>query len=120
MLASGYGNCYCYYQMNDATLYDRLLNAGREPSPPCPLCTGDKEAEPCGEECASIIAKCVREQRIRGYYMAAKSALILARAYEAEWVRGLSPIDIDARVKACVNQVHAYRLSIRNLRAVAS
>ncbi len=78
---------------------------------PCPVCTGDGEAMPCGEECAELIAQCERQRRIRGIYVAAKRALKFARTY----YELVGPNDY--RVKSVLKQVHDYRVDIATLRA---
>lgn len=97
--------------MNDAARYDALLEAGHEPPAPCPVCTGDMYAEPCGEECAGLIARCEREKRIRGLYEAARRALRLAREYR------IGDATSDFRVRAIARQVYHYRMDIAALRA---
>lgn len=97
--------------MNDASRYDALLEAGREPPPPCPVCTGEEDAEPCGEDCEAIFLRCKREKQIRGLYEAAWKALEFARVYNAT----LGPQDY--RVKAVLRTVYLYRQDIAELRA---
>ena len=43
--------------MNDADIFDALLEAGREPPTPCPICTGDEDAAPCSEECEAVVVQ---------------------------------------------------------------
>lgn len=96
--------------MNDAARYDALLEAGREPPPPCPVCTGEGD-EPCGEECAELVERCARERKIRGYYEAARRALRLAREYR------IGDTTSDFRIRAILRQVYHYRMDIAALRA---
>ena len=78
---------------------------------PCPVCTGDGEAMPCGEDCARLIAECERQRRIRGIYLAAKRALKFARTYYELCGRD------DYRVKSVVKQVYFFRQDIAVLRS---
>jgi hypothetical protein len=51
--------------MNDVARYDALLEAGREPPTPCPVCTGDAWEEPCGEDCAAQFERVLLEDTIK-------------------------------------------------------
>lgn len=83
-----------------------------EPRPPaCPVCTGDEDAEPCSEECDTLVRRCRLEAAIRGLYQASRTAVALARVYRAE-----GP---DMRLVRCLEAVQAYRMSIRTLRAAS-
>lgn len=96
--------------MRDAAVYDALLDAGREPPPPCPVCTGDEDAEPCGEECAELVAKVRRQRLIRGLYEDAHRALKLAHEYR------IGDFGSDARIKAILRRVYFIRQDIAELR----
>jgi hypothetical protein len=96
--------------MNDVARYDALLEAGREPAPPCRVCTGE-DAEPCSEECAELAARCDRERLIRGLYEDARRALSLARQYR------VGDFHSDARVRAIVLRIYFIRQDIAALRA---
>lgn len=100
--------------MNDAATYDALLEAGSEPAVPCPVCTGDEDAEPCGEACAALVARAERFRRVRGLYAQARTALAYARLYRAEERHAGGD-----RERDCLRQVQALRVSIRNEREVA-
>ena len=78
---------------------------------PCPICTGDGEAMPCGEDCARLIAECARQRQIRGIYQAAKRALRYARSYYS--INGSA----DYRVTGSVKQVYFWRQDIAALRS---
>lgn len=82
----------------------------REPPQGCPVCTGDETAEPCSEECASLVSQKERRVRIRGLYLTCRSALRWARLY-------IDRGECDARVRALVDEVNKHRKSIRVLRA---
>lgn len=97
----------------DAAVYDDALEAGRVPPVPCPVCTGDESAPPCGEDCAALIARCARERRIRGIYVAARRAIAWAKVYRFASFEGVQ----DQRVQRVIQQVHFYREDIRALRA---
>jgi predicted nucleic acid-binding Zn ribbon protein len=97
--------------MNDAATYDALLDEGREPPVPCPVCTGDMTADPCGEECDELMAESARRRRIQGLYIACSRALEWARAYaKAGTTFG------DARILAIADQVQQYRREIASIR----
>ncbi len=98
--------------MNDAAIYDALLEAGHEPPLPCPVCTGDEDALPCGEDCDRIYQRSIRERGIRGLYQRCRTALGLARIYRKE-----NAGSDDHRVVECLKTVRVYRNSIRHLRA---
>lgn len=90
--------------------------AGEDAPIPCPVCTGDSDAPPCGEECDALVKRCARERRIRGLYKAARNALSLARRYRfTEFSAG----QFDHRVHSILNQVHDYRQEIYELRRAA-
>ncbi len=94
--------------------YDDLLDRGGDPSPPdCPICTGASDAEPCGEECSELFARCARERKIRGQYQDAWRALRLAREYR------IGDATSDARIRAIVRRVYLIRVGIAELRRAA-
>lgn len=96
--------------MNDALTYDALLDAGHYETP-CPVCTGDENAQPCSEDCDRLVTLCRNERRIKGLRQAIRISMTLARLYVSE--SGC----IDQRARGCIEQVHAYRASIAALRA---
>lgn len=51
--------------MNDARRYDALLEAGCDPAVPCPVCTGELKAKPCGEDCAAQFERAGLEDTIK-------------------------------------------------------
>jgi hypothetical protein len=99
--------------MNDAERYDALLDAGREPAWPCPICTGDNEAEPCSEECAALVERVRRERLIESCRLAAKLVIKVAKSYQREGFPD------DHRIAACIGRVQYYRGRIRELRRAA-
>jgi len=99
--------------MNDAVRYDALLESGCEPAVPCPVCTGDEDAEPCGEECDALFQQARRVRAIRALYNRCFQAVGLARTYQHE--RAVFR-DADERVTECMKTVRIYRTSIRCLR----
>jgi hypothetical protein len=80
-----------------------------EPTP-CPVCTGDPDAEPCGEDCAETMEAVRRARVIRGNYEAARRALHLAKVFSMEG----GPHD--ARIPPCLEQVGHFRAYIATLR----
>ncbi len=78
---------------------------------PCPVCTGDMTAEPCGEDCDEIMKRSTRPAAIRGLYSAAFRAIFIAKLYRREGHAN------DSRIDECVAKVRDYRASIRALRA---
>lgn len=102
--------------MLDKNHYDSILD-DQEPRPvPCPVCTGDADAEPCGEDCDAIIRACERKIRIKGLYIAAHSAMRWAKGYAR---RSRDAFD-DNRVLAILDQVRGYRRQIATLRQEAA
>jgi predicted nucleic acid-binding Zn ribbon protein len=99
--------------VNDAATFDAMLDAGREPSTPCPVCTGDEDAEPCSEECDALVQSVRQANRIKRVYAAARRALIMAHVYREE-----SKDNADPRTVACIERVNAYRTSIRLMRGI--
>lgn len=98
--------------MRDTERYDAMLDEGRESAVPCPVCTGDMTAEPCGESCDELMAEEARRRRVKGLYIACSRALAWARAYErAGTTFG------DARILAIADQVQMYRKEIAAIRA---
>lgn len=97
--------------MNDAVSYDALLEAGREAPVPCPVCTGDEHAPPCGEECDALIKRCHRERVIRGHYQDARRALRFARRYYTEG----GPRE--GRLAAVMHRIQCLRVDIAALRS---
>ncbi len=88
-------------------LYDDLLDG--EPPTPCPVCTGDRNADPCSEGCDLIARKVALLQLERGLYEQARKALRFARLY-----RGLAKcVGFDHRAVACLVQVRRIRNAIR-------
>jgi hypothetical protein len=78
---------------------------------PCPICTGDRDAEPCSEECDELILRAKTVRMVRHSYDAVREALRLARTYLVEGGNA------DHRYRACLDQIGAYRRFIRTLRA---
>jgi predicted nucleic acid-binding Zn ribbon protein len=99
--------------MNDAATYDALLDEGLEPPVPCPVCTGDMTAGPCGEECDELMAEVARARRFKGLYLACSRAVKWARAYAK-----VGTTFGDARILAIFDQVQQYRREIAAIRAV--
>lgn len=99
--------------MHDAIRYDALLEAGRYLPPPCPVCTGEEDAEPCGEDCARIVERCRRERLIRGLYEEARRALRLAREYR------IGDATSDFRQRQILRRVYLLRCDIADLRRAA-
>lgn len=97
--------------MIDAARYDAILEAGRLPLAPCPVCTGDDSAPPCGEDCAHIVKLAAAKRNIRGLYAACWHALRFARVYYS--IHGAE----DYRVTAVIRQVRHNRVDIAALRA---
>lgn len=96
--------------------YDHHLSLTEgEPPMPCPICTGDSDAPPCGEECADLMARVTRARRIRGLYEASRRALTLAKSYAFSSPAGI----YDTRVTSCLKQVWFYRADIADLRRSA-
>ncbi len=78
---------------------------------PCPVCTGDDEAQPCTEDCAVLMRMTAIERGIKGLYQRCRTALHLVRVYRDEtWP------DADTRIEECLQTVRTYRNSIRILR----
>lgn len=50
----------------------------------CPVCTGDREASPCSEECDEILTKSKAAAQVRGAVKAAGDAIVLALEYVKE------------------------------------
>ncbi len=84
-----------------------------DPPPPCPICTGARDAEPCGEECSEMFERCERERKIRGHYRDAWRALRLAREYRE------GDATSDFRIRAIVRRVYLLRVGIAELRRAA-
>lgn len=82
---------------------------GDEPVP-CPVCTGDESAMPCGEDCANLIATITRRNHIRGYYVTAHRAVDWARLYRQR------SGGHDHRADECMQRVRFCRDAIRALR----
>lgn len=102
--------------MNDADRYDALLEAGREPAWPCPVCTGDRDAEPCSEECECIVAQAKRDRDIQGYRFAHRQAVKMALRYRDEnRLDGL--FGGDRRIRKCLRMAATYRALVNALRA---
>lgn len=80
---------------------------------PCPICTGHADAEPCGEDCAELVARCERERLIKVLYANAWRALQLAREYRQEAQND------DHRVREILHRVGIIRADISELRRVA-
>jgi hypothetical protein len=97
----------------DSNHYDSILDDQETRPVPCPVCTGDQTAEPCGEECDAIVKRVARRVRIKGYYMAARSAMRWAKGYAR---RSRDNFD-DAQVLAILDQIRSYRRAIATLRA---
>jgi hypothetical protein len=79
--------------------------------PPCPVCTGDEDAQPCGEDCDRIVRRVRLERGIQGLYNAAFSALFMAKVYRREGGNS------DRRMVKAVYAAQAYRASIKCLRS---
>ena len=77
---------------------------------PCPVCTGDRDADPCSEDCDAIMKRATRRAAIQGLYNAAFRALLMAKLYRREGHAN------DHRITDCVAKVRVYRASIRALR----
>jgi hypothetical protein len=84
-----------------------------EPSVPCPICTGDEEAEACSEECHTLIERCRRERMIERLYKASHKAIRFAKQYKLANYP-------EFHLHACVVQVNANRAVIRRLRSEAA
>lgn len=94
----------------DQSHYDALLEAGQDPAIPCPVCTGDEEAEACSEDCARIVFRAAGVRQIARLYRFCFLAMRLARRYRAEEGRA------GLRERAALEQIRAYRNEIRVLR----
>lgn len=100
--------------MSSSGGYDDLLDAGREPSTACPVCTGDPHSPPCSEECEHIVFLAKQRSVIRGLYRSARTSLRLARRYRDE--EGSS----GRRERECVQRIRALRDVIRTTRAMCA
>lgn len=78
---------------------------------PCPVCTGDEYADPCGEDCATVMRLAQFERGVKALYQRCRTALFLARVYREE-----SSPDKDERIEECMATVRTYRKSIACLR----
>lgn len=97
--------------MTDAERYDALLDAGREPPTECPICTGDRDAAPCSEDCDRIIKVCEAERQVETCRMAARLVIKVAKSYQREGFPD------DHRIAACIGRVRYYRDQVRTHRA---
>jgi hypothetical protein len=76
----------------------------------CPVCTGEDSYEPCSEECDAIVRRCNNKRRIKALYRTARTALTYAHMYKGENYPTF-------HLTAIVEQVRAYRQTIKALRA---
>jgi predicted nucleic acid-binding Zn ribbon protein len=96
--------------MLEATHYDSLLEDAETPPPPCPVCTGDEDAEPCGEECAELIAKVERKNALAGLRVSLQRVMWWARTYyDAAGKADRRVLDCLARARFYRNQRSALR-----------
>jgi hypothetical protein len=79
-----------------------------EPTP-CPVCTGDRDAEPCGEDCHVIVRKALAGRRIKGLYETAQRAMKLAKTYRAS----SAVEEKDRRIDECLQRVDECREDIK-------
>jgi hypothetical protein len=77
---------------------------------PCPVCTGDRNALPCGEDCDRIVKKALAKRRIAGLYETAKRALHLAKMYRELMY---PQKDTDRRIDECLQRVDECRADIK-------
>lgn len=88
---------------------------------PCPICTGDNDAPPCGEDCDRLMRRVRNERKIRGLYQACRTALTLAKCYRdtrslPPGLRVASLPALDSRIVGCLQQIQIYRADIADLR----
>ncbi len=89
---------------------DYAADDGPDYREPCPVCSGDADADPCSEECDEIMKSVRRDRVIKGNYEAAKRVLHLAKLYAVEG----GPRD--PRIGPCVAQIRMYRDYVALLR----
>ncbi len=97
--------------MLEATHYESILDDQEIHPEPCPVCTGDEDAQPCTEECANLMRRVAIERGVRGLYQRCRTALGLVRVYREE-----GATHDDERVMECMTTVKVYRNSIRWMR----
>lgn len=88
--------------------HDALLDGGLALVVACPVCTGDEDADPCGEDCERIMIRAARARQITRLFAAARKALYNARQYRLEGDGRSS-----RRVRDCIDIVAHYRREIR-------